>query len=195
MTDKVSPQQQTSDAADTTKTGPGVVAITVASFIAAASAAAAVFFIAPAPSSSAGPVTQLSAENKKPKLKDKSKNTKNEKGKVDKDKPDAAKIQYIEGSAYLLLEPIVLSIKPIGRSKHLRISIILETNSDDAHRLLSHSYHIKDVLNTYLRSVDSGEFENPAEMTRLRKQIARRIQSAVPQTEIKNVLITEFLLT
>ncbi|WDI31536.1 flagellar basal body-associated FliL family protein [Hyphococcus flavus] len=105
------------------------------------------------------------------------------------------KIQHSEYATFLVLDPIIVSIQPIGRSKHLKISLVLETGEEDAETLLEHGFYVKDVLNTYLRSIDGSVLEDPAAMSRLRAQIQRRISAVVPNAQIKSVLITDFVLT
>ena len=100
-----------------------------------------------------------------------------------------------EEAAFFILDPLVISIRPIGDTRHLRISLVLETSSYQAESLLGRIFHVQDVLNTYLRSVDRNEFEDPAAMMRLRSQIRRRVQAAAPGVKVDNVLITEFILT
>lgn len=105
------------------------------------------------------------------------------------------KIQHSEYATFLALDPIIVSIQPIGRSKHLKITLVLETGEEDAELLLENGFYVKDVLNTYLRSVDGAVLEDPAAMSRLRSQILRRINAVVPDAHIKSVLITDFVLT
>lgn len=104
-------------------------------------------------------------------------------------------IQYADSATFLVLEPMIVSIQPIGRSKHLKVSLVLETDEHGADVLLDHGYYIQDVLNTFLRSVDATVLEDPSSMSRLRAQILRRIRAIVPDAEVQNVLITEFVLT
>lgn len=104
-------------------------------------------------------------------------------------------VQHTDYATFVVLEPMVVSISPIGRSKHLKISLVLETDGDGAAELLDHGFYIQDVLNTFLRSVDSEVLEDPAAMSRLRAQILRRVRAIVPDANIQNVLITEFVLT
>ncbi len=104
-------------------------------------------------------------------------------------------IQYSDSATFLVLEPMIVSIPPLGRSKHLKVSLVLETDEHGAEVLLDHGYYIQDVLNTFLRSVDASVLEDPAAMSRLRAQILRRIRAIVPDAEVQNVLITEFVLT
>jgi len=105
------------------------------------------------------------------------------------------KIQHSDYATFLALDPIIVSIQPIGRSKHLKITLVLETGEDDAALLLENGFYVKDVLNTYLRSVDAAVLEDPAAMSRLRAQILRRINAVVPDAHIESVLITDFVLT
>ncbi len=105
------------------------------------------------------------------------------------------KIQHSEHATFLALDPIIVSIQPIGRSKHLKITLVLETGEEDAELLLENGFYVKDVLNTYLRSVDGAVLEDPAAMSRLRAQILRRINAVVPDAHIESVLITDFVLT
>lgn len=104
-------------------------------------------------------------------------------------------VQHTDYATFLVLDPMVVSISPIGRSKHLKISLVLETDEDGAAALLDRGFYIQDVLNTFLRSVDSQVLEDPAAMSRLRAQILRRVRAIVPDANIQNVLITEFVLT
>ncbi len=104
-------------------------------------------------------------------------------------------VQHTDYATFLVLEPMIISIQPIGRSKHLKVSLVLETDDDGAESMLEHGFYIQDVLNTYLRSVDATVLEDPASMSRLRAQMLRRIRAIIPDAEISNVLITEFILT
>ncbi len=104
-------------------------------------------------------------------------------------------IQHTDYTTFLALDPMVIAISPLGRSKYLKISLVLETDDAGAEEILNHGYYVKDVLNTFLRSVDSAVLEDPAAMSRLRAQILRRVRAIVPDADIQNVLITEFILT
>jgi flagellar FliL protein len=104
-------------------------------------------------------------------------------------------IQHSAHATFLVLEPMIVSIQPIGRSKHLKVSLVLETDDEGAEALQDSGFYVQDVLNTFLRSVDVAVLEDPASMSRLRAQILRRIRAIVPDAEVTNVLITEFVLT
>ncbi len=104
-------------------------------------------------------------------------------------------VQHSQHATFVVMDPMVVSIAPIGRSKHLKISLVLETDDDGADQLLDNGFYVQDVLNTFLRSVDSEVLEDPAAMSRLRAQILRRVRAIVPDANVQNVLITEFVLT
>ncbi|MEZ5892627.1 MAG: flagellar basal body-associated FliL family protein [Parvularculaceae bacterium] len=104
-------------------------------------------------------------------------------------------VQHTEDATFLVLEPMIVSIQPIGRARHLKISLVFETDDDGAEELIDRGFYIQDVLNTFLRSVDSTVLEDPASMTRLRSQILRRVKSVAPDANVGAVLITEFVLT
>ncbi len=104
-------------------------------------------------------------------------------------------VQHTAYATFLVMEPMVVSIAPIGRSKHLKISLVLETDDDGAQELLEQGFYVQDVLNTFLRSVDNEVLEDPSAMSRLRAQILRRVRAIAPDANVQNVLITEFVLT
>jgi len=174
----------------------------VASVVAAGVAGGAAFMLAPAPSPvEAGAedetVAQTShasaASDHKPAKHGDKKNGKP--GKLEAQTFDGGELKIYGESAFFVLDPLVISIRPIANTKHLRISLVLETSLEEAATLLTRIFHVRDILNTYLRSVDREAFENPAAMARLRTQIRRRIHAIAPDVTVDNVLITEFILT
>ncbi len=106
-----------------------------------------------------------------------------------------ARIIHSESSAYVELPPILVSVKSVRSARHLKVRVVIETNSTDADVILTRVYHIQDLLNTYLRSVDPKQFESPAYISMLKQKLLHRIRLLSPAVEIENVLVTEFLLT
>ncbi len=174
----------------------------IASVVAAGVAAGAAFVLAPASSSetaegksdSHAPKSHASAASDHKPAKHGDKKNDNY-GKPEPQLFDGGELKIYGESAFFVLDPLVISIRPIANTKHLRISLVLETSIDEAAILLARIFHVRDILNTYLRSVDSEAFENPAAMARLRTQIRRRIHAIAPDVTVDNVLITEFILT
>jgi len=78
--------------------------------------------------------------------------------------------------AFIALDPMVVSLGSAANAKYLRFSAQL------------------DVLNTYLRAVSEDELGKPAALERLRAQMLRRIQVVTEHGQVKDLLITEFVL-
>lgn len=187
------------DAEAPKKKGLGVIPMLVGAVVAAGAAAGAAFVFAPTSGGDtatehAGAEGGHDAGHGDEKKEKKKKGGHGGNGGEGDVKP-IGKIQHSEYATFLVLDPIIVSIQPMGRAKHLKISLVLETEEEDADLMLEHGFYIKDVLNTFLRSVDVSVLEDPAAMSRLRAQIQRRISAIVPGANIENVLITEFVLT
>jgi len=96
--------------------------------------------------------------------------------------------------AFIALDPMVVSLGEAARSNFLRFSAQLDVDpaSEEAVRLVLP--RIVDVLNTYLRAVSEDELGKPASLERLRAQMLRRIQVVTEEGQVKDLLITEFVL-
>jgi flagellar protein FliL len=198
------PEETEEDGEGKKKKGVGIILIALVALTVAGGAAAAVFFLAPG----AKPEAEIAeedaghdsdekkhAEAKPSGHKPKKEAKHGKKQTAEASEMQGGKIEFHGEAAFLVLDPMVISIRPMGARRHLKLALIIETPSEQADALLSRTYHIKDVLNTYLRSVNSDEFEDPAAMSRLRAQIRRRIGAVAPGIAIDQILITEFVLT
>lgn len=209
--DADAPAESEDGEAEAKSKGLGLIPMVIGAVVAAGVAGGAAFVLAPSGSTDPEHAEQSAdgdhatddhGEKKTEHGKDKKKKKKASKGHGD-DKGDGGEsavkpigqIQHHDYATFLVLEPMVVSIQPIGRSKHVKISLVLETDEDGAEVMLDHGFYIQDVLNTFLRSVDSSVLEDPASMSRLRAQILRRVRAIVPDATLNNVLITEFVLT
>ena len=101
----------------------------------------------------------------------------------------------LTGVAFVPLETLVISLGPDSRSGHLRFSAqveVVDSAQDDVSLLAP---RILDVLNSYLRAIDTEDIENPAAMARLRAQMLRRVQIVTGEGRVRDLLITEFVLS
>jgi flagellar protein FliL len=98
------------------------------------------------------------------------------------------------GIAFVPLETIVISLGADSGSEHLRFTAQLEVVDTAAADVTTLAPRILDVLNTYLRAIDTASIEDPQAMARLRAQMLRRIQVVTGEGRVRDLLITEFVL-
>lgn len=96
--------------------------------------------------------------------------------------------------AFIALEPMVVSLGSAANAKFLRFSAQLDVDPASEEAVQMVLPRIVDVLNTYLRAVSEEELGKPAALERLRAQMLRRIQVVTEQGQVKDLLITEFVL-
>lgn len=100
----------------------------------------------------------------------------------------------LTGVAFVPLSTIVVSLGPDSGSDHLRFTAQLEVVDSAAADVTKLSPRILDVINSYLRAIDTASIENPQAMARLRSQMLRRIQVVTGEGRVRDLLITEFVL-
>ncbi|MBN8631492.1 MAG: flagellar basal body-associated FliL family protein [Rhodobacterales bacterium] len=98
------------------------------------------------------------------------------------------------GIAFVPLETIVISLGPDSGSEHLRFTAQLEVVDTAAADVTTLVPRILDVINSYLRAIDTASIEDPHAMARLRAQMLRRIQVVTGEGRVRDLLITEFVL-
>lgn len=183
-----------------------------ASLAAGGAAAAAVYFLAPAsllsqPKFGGAEVADsendpsgnaLGGETKTKKPGARSDTNKNE-GKGDHGKSDGENVEskfHIVGDVGVFSpDPIVVSIRPVGRVRYLKLGYVVETSPDYGDVFIERENRLRDTLNIYLRAVDVAALEDPASMGRIREQIARRVAVVVDPAPVLTVLITDFILS
>lgn len=97
--------------------------------------------------------------------------------------------------AFVPVEPMVISLAPNSRSRHLRFRAQLEVPSQYASDVESLLPRVVDVLNGYLRALETADIESPAALTRLRAQMLRRVQIVAGPGRVNDLLIMEFVLS
>jgi flagellar protein FliL len=96
--------------------------------------------------------------------------------------------------AFVPVDPVVISLGPNARSKHLRMTAQLEVGKAHAAEVTVLLPRILDVLNSYLRAIEIAQIEDPAALVRIRAQLLRRIQMVTGEGRVRDLLITEFVL-
>lgn len=97
-------------------------------------------------------------------------------------------------ASFVAMEPILVSLGPGARAKHLRFTGQLDVVPEAAAAVQAEMPRIVDALNTYLRAVEVRDLEDPAALTRLRAQMLRRVQTVTGAGEVRDLLVTEFVL-
>lgn len=100
----------------------------------------------------------------------------------------------LSGIAFVPLETMVISLGPDSGSEHLRFTAQVEVVDSAAADVALLAPRILDVLNSYLRAIDTASIEDPRAMARLRAQMLRRIQIVTGEGRVRDLLITEFVL-
>lgn len=98
-----------------------------------------------------------------------------------------------EQVAFVPIEPILVSL-PGETPRHLRFRAHIETIPAHEKAVAEIMPRIMDVLNNYLRAVATEDLERPMALFRLRAQMLRRIRLIADQREIRDLLVTEFVL-
>lgn len=100
----------------------------------------------------------------------------------------------LTGVAFVPLETMIISLGPTAGSRHLRFSAQIEAVAEAAADVELLRPRIADVLNSYLRAVETAEIEDPKALAKLRAQMLRRIQIVTGEGRVRDLLITEFVL-
>lgn len=106
----------------------------------------------------------------------------------------AAEVQELPAVSFVELDPLVISLGPNSRDRHLRFRASLEVEPAYEKDVIKLRPRVVDVLNAYLRAVDTAMLEDPQSLVKLRAQMLRRIQLVSGEGRVRNLLILEFVL-
>lgn len=96
---------------------------------------------------------------------------------------------------FVPIEQIIITLPTGAAARNLRFVGQLEVAPGQADAVEQLMPRIVDVLNTYLRAVDVEDVEAPHAATRLRAQMLRRVQVVAGDGLVRDLLITEFVLS
>lgn len=99
-----------------------------------------------------------------------------------------------DGLAFVPLEPIVVSLPPGSSARLLRFGGQLEVAPESRELVAAVLPRVVDVLNTFLRAVEPADLAAPSALAPLRAQMLRRIQVVTGEGQVRDLLITEFVL-
>lgn len=155
---------------DTRKGGGGLVGLLMLGAASLASSFGLVYFLTPAPvdAAAACPAVEAVAETSAPLI--------------------------TAGQTYVPVKEILITVGRAPATRYLKMNVSIVTDSSGAQSVRDAEPVLIDAFNTYLRTIELEDFENPAFYSNLREQLARRSELVLGNSVSKGVLITEFLL-
>lgn len=115
-------------------------------------------------------------------------------GHVVSDEAQKAPATANQDVAFVAVDPIIISLGPASNARHLRFAAQLEVPSASVSEVARVMPRVLDVLNGYLRAVETSLLEDPSSMARLKAQMLRRVQIVVGDGQVQDLLISEFVL-
>lgn len=106
-------------------------------------------------------------------------------------KPD---LSAITNHAYVSVPVMTLSLTGSSEFRLLRIMAELEVHPEAETAVADVMPRIMDVMNSYLRALDTEEVVAPYALQDVRRQLLRRVQVVTGPDMVNDLLITEFLL-
>lgn len=95
---------------------------------------------------------------------------------------------------FIALDTIVISFGTPAQSRLLRLSLELEVPTASRAQVEFVHPRILDVINTYLRVIEPDSLFEQIAHLRLRAQLLRRVQMVAGEDNIRDLLITEFVI-
>lgn len=96
--------------------------------------------------------------------------------------------------AYVQLKEMVITVGSAPATRYLKMNVSVITDSANTSAVQEAEPVLIDAFNTYLRSIEMKDFEDPGFYPRMREQLARRSELVLGSGVSNGVLITEFLL-
>jgi len=106
----------------------------------------------------------------------------------------ALPVEALPDIAFVPVDPLVITLAPGARARHLRFQAQLEVAKAHQAEVATLMPRILDVLNSYLRAVETKDLEDPVALIRLRAQMLRRVQIVTGEGRVRDLLVTEFVL-
>jgi flagellar protein FliL len=107
---------------------------------------------------------------------------------------DGVEVAPLPDIAFVPVESLLISLGPGEADRHLRFTSQLEVAAPYADEVAHLLPRIVDVMNGYLRAIDTRQFDDPAALMRMRAQLLRRIQIVTGDGRVRDLLVTEFVL-
>ena len=110
-------------------------------------------------------------------------------------KKDANTAGALPDIAFVPVDSIIISLGAARKNSQLKMTAQLEVDKAYVADVTLLMPRIVDVLNSYLRAAEVSQIEDPAGLMMLRAQMLRRIQVVTGEGRVRDLLISEFLVT
>lgn len=109
--------------------------------------------------------------------------------------PKTQSEQVVADYTFVPIDQITISLTPGSSARHLRFSAQIEVSIASVAEVERLRPRLLDMMNLYLRAVDPNDLADAAALIKLRAQLLRRMQIIVGDGHVRDVLITEFVLS
>lgn len=107
---------------------------------------------------------------------------------------EAAPLPPLGPVSFVALDPLVVNLPAASGGGLLRFGAQLEVPPDYVAEVEAVKPRIVDVLNGYLRAVETADLADPTALMRLRSQMLRRVQVVTGEGRVRDLLIMEFVI-
>lgn len=108
--------------------------------------------------------------------------------------PEAEGGEPITGIAFVPIPPLTVSLGAEAGARYLHFTAQVEVGKPAEEEVTMLMPRIVDVLNSYLRAVETRELSDPTALVRLRSQMLRRGQLVTGDGKVRDLLISEFVI-
>lgn len=107
---------------------------------------------------------------------------------------DGDNAEAMAAIAFVPIPPLVVSLGADAGARFLHFTAQVEVDKPAEEDVTLLMPRIVDVLNSYLRAVETRELADPTALVRLRSQMLRRIQLVTGDGKVRDLLISEFII-
>jgi flagellar FliL protein len=108
--------------------------------------------------------------------------------------PPVVKAAAKPGNIYTALPEVLITVGSAPATRYLKMNISIISDASGAKAVKEAEPMLVDAFNTYLRSIEMADLEDPGFYPRMREQLTRRAELVLGSEATDGVLITQFLL-
>ena len=96
---------------------------------------------------------------------------------------------------FVELDPLIITLGTLDSPRHLRFKANLQIKLGEKQNVVKLMPRIMDLLNGYLRAIDTEDLQSATGLIRVRSQMLRRVQLITGDDRVTDLLISEFILS